>query len=210
MSTESNFGQTTAVSNPPVPVHQAPLPIEFMDACGKYVFRAYLGDAPPDEHAEDIVANALANIIVSGGTLSNGQLYDELHAKLCGPEPMERGPMLNFLRLCAQAIRIQLEQRAKSALKKSNSQEGDERPTFAMGAPTSLYLAEQFPDPVLARLRIWKQFTESHPNAGLVYELADFVGCTDAEISQLLQMTPKRVKDLRVQALSDVWEHDPE
>jgi len=189
---------------------QRDLTDEFMDMGGRYVFRAYLSDTPPDEHATELVANTLSYIIAKGGTLSNEQLYDELHTKLCGPEPLERGHLLTFLRMSAQAIRLQLKLRAESSLLKPRPKEQGERPTFAMGSPNSLYLAEQFPEPVLSRLRNWGSFSIAHPNAAAVYELSDFAGCTDAEIAQLLELTPKEVRDRRIHAFSDICKNDPQ
>ncbi len=197
----------TSISAPTLP---CVVPDEFMDVGGRFTFRAYLGDAPPDDHAADIVAAALSDIVANGGSRSNEQLYDDLHSQLCGPEPMEQSALLMFLRLCARAIRQQIRWRAEASLQQPRPQNKAERPTFSMNSPTTVYLAEQFPEPTLSRLQLWETFSAAHPNAGLVYELSDFVGCTDEEIAQLLQQPPKRVKALRVQAFATIFANDPQ
>ncbi|MBS0206931.1 MAG: hypothetical protein JSS49_28990 [Planctomycetes bacterium] len=183
---------------------------EFMDVAGRFTFRTYLGGAPPDDRAADLVLAALSRIVAAGGTRSNSQLYDDLHSHLCGPEPLEREALLKFLSLCADAIRLMIRSRAESSQHHSKPDAQAARPTFEMNSPTTIYLAEQFPTATLSRLKLRETFSVRHPEAGLVFELSDFVGCTDEEIGRLLGQPAGRIKSLRIQAIATIYSEDPQ
>ena len=183
---------------------------EFMDKSGRFFFRDYINDISLVDRAQALIKECLTQIVKTEGTLSNSQLYDSLHAALCGPEPLESEPLLRFMRYCAKAIRDEIQRRAEMAQCGSFAAQKSLPATFAIGSPTSLYLAEQFPSSTLKRLSEWSEFYKAHQASAEVYELSDFVGCTDEEIAQLLPMTSKRVKDLRVFAFSIICKHDPQ
>ena len=194
------LGTTSVTAPPPV----LDIPTEFMDVGGKYTFRAYLTDAPPNEHALRILVDTLAEIVDTHESLSNEQLYDQLHARLCGPEPLEREPLLAFMKLCIQAIRDLIANRAQAELP-TNQASWPSRETVPDGSLARLSLAKIFPRQVLCFLQAIEQVVAASPKSGLILQLAEFIGCTDLEISQLLETTTEKVETRRIAVKKDAW-----
>ena len=126
-----------------------------MDSIGQYEFRAYLGGFPPDNRGQEIVSGTLAQIKAKQADLSNSQLYEELHAALCGAEPMEQGEMLLFMSLCANALEDLILTVAEGVLQERTlyspggvepkTQPGHVGPTYSPAFQTALLLATDFP-----------------------------------------------------------------
>jgi hypothetical protein len=185
-------------------------------------------EPPLGEAARLRVEEVLSLLAVEFPRRSNAELYDVLHERLCGPEPMERQPLLHFCQLVAEGLERLVELVAlkqlehekphdtaqlsdagvatKPSLPVSGEQEGPGRlAEFAVNGfvPTCPLLAELRADEALRRLRAYKQLADTDPAACECLQLADFLGCTDLEIARLLAMDLDAVRRRRLRAMQE-------
>lgn len=190
---------------PPLQLH---LQDEFMDVAGRYTFRTHLSGTESDEQAKAIVEENLTEIARSQDGLSNEQLYDELHARLCGPEPMEREQLLAFMKLFIQALWKLIESVAESSLP-ITTPESPEYESMKETVPDQglarLSFAKIFPRKVLSFLQAMQQVTTDSQKSGLIFQLFVLAECSDIEISRLLDTTPGKVQMRRIQATDATW-----
>lgn len=199
--------RTVRLEKPPAPTFGTAL---------AFPVRTTLEYEPPDENLPGIVASELeslrADLIAGQPGVSNAELYDILHDRLCGPDPMERPPLLRFAQLVAAAIRSAVEQVALARVAgsqsakstkcqaaadvKSESTETEDRKRQELEkldalrkqgrAPTGFLFAEGWPEDVIRRCEVLRDLATSDAAAFQCFELAEFAGCNDAEIALLL------------------------
>ncbi len=206
------------------------VPFEFMDTTGKYVFRAYLGPEPDHDAIQRTIERVLADVIAAWQDRTNDEIYEEVHARLCGSEPMEREPLLLFMTAFMEALKKQLYSMATNSL---NFELPPERPTapdlpaaevdtdpkasmdadtnrnFIPGMTTSLSFAVLFPRNAMLRLDRLSEYRKDRSVNSQVYELFDLIGCTDLEISLLFCITEEKASSRRRTAMSDIRRGEP-
>jgi hypothetical protein len=161
------------------------------------MFRNWLDDEQLGEQAPIVVANALGWILEKESGLSNAQIYEQMHAMLCGTLPLEHGPLLKFMALCIEAVRSTISVRATHALSVASDLTADIE-TLPDNPWISITLASIFPTQILTRLLTFETLRKQHLKSGQIFELAEYIGCTDLEISRLLDTTPEKVESRRV------------
>lgn len=185
----------------------------FMDSTGQYEFRAYLGGLPPDSLGQQIVNTTLAQINAKQADLSNSQLYEELHASLCGSEPLEQEEMLLFMSLCVNAIEELIQTVAEGVIQERKlyspggepkTQLGYVGPTYSPEFQTGLLLATDFSDEALHRIAKLKFVSSDSPRSALVYQLTEYLGCNDDECAVLLDESSDRIRDRRLSARLEI------
>lgn len=190
---------------PPLPLH---IQDEFMDVAGRYTFRGHLSGTESNEQAMAIVEENLTEITHSQDGLSNEQLYDELHTRLCGPEPMEREQLLAFIRLFIRALWKLIESVAESSVPTTTPESPEDesiKETVPEQGLARLSFAKILPRKVLWFLQAIQQVSAESPKSGLILQLTVFAECSDFEISRLLETTPEKVQMRRIQATSATW-----
>ena len=185
----------------------------FMDSTGLYEFRAYLGGFPPDNRGQEIVSGTLAQINTKQADLSNSQLFVELHAALCGAEPLEQGEMLLFMSFCANAIEELILTVAEGVIHEKRLFAPEEEPktkdrhigaTYDPSLQTGLLLTAAFPEEALHRIAKLKLVFADSPRSALVYRLTEYLGCNDDECSLLLDETTDKIRGRRLSARLEV------
>lgn len=207
-----------------------PIPFEFMDTTGKYVFRAYLGPEPDYDSIQGIIDRVLTDVVAAWPDRTNDELYEEVHARLCGSEPMEREPLLLFMGAFMEALKKQLHAMATGSLTfelasdrstapdlpaaeidtdPKASMDADTNRDFLPGMSTSLSCAALFPRTALLRLDRLSEYRKDRSVNAKVYELFDLIGCTDLEISLLLCITEEKASSRRRTAMSEIRRGEP-
>ena len=208
------------------------VPIEFMDTTGKYVFRAYLGPEPDHDAIQGTIDRVLADVVAAWPDRTNDELYEEVHARLCGSEPMEREPLLLFMTSFVEALKRQLVQIATDRSPPHSREQptptpdvaSAELPTnsvgdalaetlkfrdFRPGMPTTLSMAILFPEITLQRLDRLSTYRGNHAFNAQVYELYDFIECTDLEIAQLFHLTEQKIAGRLAAACVEIRADEP-
>lgn len=191
-----------------------PARLRYVDEYEEYVFRALLQDVNQGEAANSLVNEACARIRAQHPDLTNEQLYDALYDALIGPKPLERDPLMRFMSLAVRAIERMVEEQARCEQQhRPTSVPTEDGPsdsvnTYPLNSPTTLYYAQQFPKHALQRLESLATFRERHPVDAEVYELYDFLGCTEEEIAVLLARPVSSVQARRLHAVSVIRSHE--
>lgn len=218
MSAQTASGTIRDTTFLAAPTPAQDIPTEFMDVGARYWFRAYLTANPPDDKGPDFVTEGLRSLLVQKSLLSNSEVYDELHSALCGPEPLEREPLLQFQLFCANAMQSELKRTlqtdsaqseiAMTATKSPTMIATDSTPTVKTDpTPTArswLNFIDVVERPAVLQLRLvnLNRLLMADPNAAEVFQLTDLIGNTLEETALVLNLQVDDVKRRLTRALS--------
>ena len=183
---------------------------EFMDTHGWYWFRDSLtaGELGAEDwqhleaHIEDLLSHS--------GEIPNGSLYEEVHARLCGPEPLDSVQLLKFMVWFARVFQATVRRACDRMLKEDavhDTQSSDAHSGFAENenrCHVSIQFARMSPAESLRRFDALEAYRRLHPERAEVFELAEYVGAKDEEIAALLGVSETKVGVWRREAMREI------